>query len=265
MKGPRMQSSSPVRPSLSWWIVSAPLLVFLAIPLFALLIQTRPVDFLSSLSDPLVYQAIGLSLKTSFLALALTVLLGTPLAFLLAHRTFRFRRLLDALIDLPMVLPPAVAGVALLMAFGRNGLFGQLLGVQIPFTEAAVVMAQIFVAAPLYVRAAIIGFERIDYTLEEAALLDGATTFSVFRYVTLPVSGPALLGGAALTWARALGEFGATIIFAGNLQGKTQTMPLAIYLGFELDTQLALTLSALLLAISFIVLVLLRQTLKPEA
>ncbi|MEM8484423.1 MAG: ABC transporter permease [Bacteroidota bacterium] len=260
-----MTGSSPLRIGLSWWIMGIPLLIFLAIPLVALLLQTNLDTLIQNLLQPQVYQALWLSLKTSFLSLLVTVTLGTPLAFLLAHRTFPFKRLVDTLVDLPMVLPPAVAGVALLMAFGRNGLIGQYLGVQIPFTQLAVVMAQVFVAAPLYVRAAIIGFNRMDRDLEEAAILDGAQTRDVMRYVTLPVTGPALLGGAALTWARALGEFGATIIFAGNLQGRTQTMPLAIYLGFELDTSMALTLSVLLLAGSFLVLFLLRRTLTPDA
>jgi molybdate transport system permease protein len=147
------------------------------------------------------------------------------------------------------------------MAFGRNGLAGSYLdafGVQIPFTQVAVVMAQAFVAAPLFVRAAIIGISGIEGELEESAVLDGADTWQVMRYVTLPLAGPALLGGAILTWARALGEFGATIIFAGNLPGRTQTMPLAIYLGFELDLGVALTLSILLMGTSFLVLVLVR-------
>jgi molybdate transport system permease protein len=155
--------------------------------------------------------------------------------------------------------------VALLIAFGRRGLVGSLLydfGVQIPFTTVAVIMAQMFVAAPLYVRAAIIGLAGIDEDLEDAALIDGASTRQVLRYVTLPLTCPALLGGAVLTWARALGEFGATIIFAGNLPGRTQTMPLAIYLGFELDLSVALTLSALLMGASFLVLVLVRYVLR---
>lgn len=254
---------SPLRLGPSWWLMGLPMLVFLAIPLIALLRQTSLTELAANLVQPPVYEAIWLSLKTSLLSLIITVLLGTPLAFLLARRAFPLRRLADTLIDLPMVLPPAVAGVALLMAFGRNGLAGQYLGIQIPFTQLAVVMAQVFVSAPLYIRAAIIGFNRVDRNLEDAAVLDGAATHDVLRYITLPVTGPALLGGAALAWGRALGEFGATIIFAGNLQGRTQTMPLAIYLGFELDTSLALTLSALLLVLSFLILLLFRRTLTP--
>ena len=238
-----------------------PLLGFLVFPLIALLLQNEPLDLAGNLQNPAAHQAIWLSIKTSFISLVITVILGTPLAFVLARRTFPLRKVVDTLIDLPMVLPPAVAGVALLIAFGRNGLFGQFLlnlGIQIPFTQTAVIMAQIFVAAPLFVRSAIVGIKRVEDELEEAALLDGATTWQVLRFVTLPIARPAFLGGAVLTWARALGEFGATIIFAGNLPGITQTMPLAIYLGFELDMNVALTLSTILMGISFLILALLR-------
>lgn len=244
-----------------WTVLSLPLIGFLLIPLVALLIRTSPAALGENLGQPEVTQAIVLSLKTSLLATLATVLLGTPVALLMARRQFRFQRALDTLIDLPMVLPPAVAGVALLMAFGRGGLIGSVLadwGLQVTFTPVAVVMAQAFVAAPLYVRSAIIGFSGIEPELEDAALLDGASTWQVVRYVTLPLARSALIGGAVLTWARALGEFGATIIFAGNLPGRTQTMPLAIYIGFELDLGMALTLSAILMGISFVALILIR-------
>jgi molybdate transport system permease protein len=168
---------------------------------------------------------------------------------------------LDTLIDLPMVLPPAVAGIALLLAFGRRGLFGQYLndmGIDIAFTQTAVVLAQLFVAAPFYVKAAAVGFAAIDQELEQAAALDGANGWQIFRLITLPLAWTALLGGAVMTWARALGEFGATIIFAGNFPGRTQTMPLAIYLGFELDLNIALTLAVILLAVSFLVLLVIK-------
>jgi molybdate transport system permease protein len=163
------------------------------------------------------------------------------------------------------VLPPAVAGIALLMVFGRRGLLGAPLadlGLSIPFTTAAVVMAQCFVSAPYYVKAAAAGFAGVDRELEHAAALDGAGPAQVFRYITAPLSWPALFGGAVMTWARALGEFGATIIFAGNLPGRTQTMPLAIYIGFERDLDIALTLSAILLVISFAVLALVKGLLR---
>jgi len=169
---------------------------------------------------------------------------------------------LDVLVDLPIVLPPSVAGIALLMAFGREGLFGDwlnILGVSIPFTTAAVIMAQIFVSAPFFVRSARIGFAAIDPQLNEAAKVEGASTWHVFRLIMLPLASRALMTGVILSWTRSLGEFGATLLFAGNLEGKTQTMPLAIYVGFEQGLGIALVLSVVLLAVSFILLVLLRR------
>ena len=259
-----MPHRSALRIGPTWWFMSLPLLAFFLLPLVALLIQNTPREVLARLAHPQVYQAIGISLKTSSIALCITLLLGTPLALVLARHDFPSRKAIDTLIDLPMVLPPAVAGVALLIAFGRTGLIGQHLvdlGIQIPFSQTAVIMAQVFVSAPLFVRSAILGIARIDEDLEEAALLDGATTWEVLRHVTFPIVWPALLGGAVLTWARALGEFGATIIFAGNLPGLTQTMPLAIYIGFEIDMDVALTLSVILMGTSFCLLGLLRYVL----
>jgi molybdate transport system permease protein len=174
---------------------------------------------------------------------------------------------IDTLIDIPTVLPPAVAGVALLMTFGRRGLLGGALdtaGIHIPFTTVAVVMAQTFVAAPFYIKAATIAFADIDAELEQAASLDGADGWQAFRYVILPLAWVALLSGSVMTWARALGEFGATIIFAGNFPGRTQTMPLAIYLGFELNLDTALTLSVILVGTSFLVLMLVKGILHRE-
>ena len=250
-------------------LLSAPLLLFLALPLLALIVRAAPVDLLTNLFDPEVAQAIWLSMATTTTTLTLTLALGTPVAFLLARRRFRGRAALDTLIDLPIVLPPLVAGIALLLAFGRRGLLGQhfsVIGIDIAFTQTAVVMAQLFVAAPFFVKAATAGFANVDREIEYAAALDGASGFQAFRLITIPLSGAALLAGATMTWARALGEFGATIIFAGNFPGRTQTMPLAIYLGFELELNRALTLSAILLLASFLVLfvvkVLLRQRLQ---
>lgn len=247
-----------------WWPLSLPLLFFLLLPLLALLLRISPGQVWANLSEPVVYRAILLSLKTSTLAAGLTVLMGTPLAYLLARRTFPFKRALETLVDLPMVLPPAVAGVALLVAFGRRGLLGSALGglgLDIAFTQVAVVLAQMFVAAPLFVRAAALGFASVAPELEDAARLDGASSWQTFRYVTLPLARGGLLSGAVLTWARALGEFGATIIFAGNFPGRTQTMPLAIYIGFELDLSVALTLSVILMGFSFLTLLLVRRAL----
>jgi molybdate transport system permease protein len=163
--------------------------------------------------------------------------------------------------DLPTVLPPAVAGIALLMTFGRNGLVGGWLadaGISITFTQTAVIMAQTFVAVPLFIKSAAIGFSAIDPELRQAASLDGAGRWQIFRHVILPLSWASILSGAVLTWARALGEFGATIIFAGNLPGRTQTMPLAIYLGFEYDLQSALSLAVILVGLSFLALMLVK-------
>lgn len=239
------------------WLLSAPLIIFLLIPLFALVLRLSPATILGHLFQPQVAQAIGLSMATTSLTLLITLIVGTPVGYLLGRKDFRGRQLVDTLIDLPMVLPPAVAGIALLLAFGRRGLFGQYLndvGITIAFTQTAVVLAQLFVAAPFYVKAAAAGFESIDPEIEQAAALDGANWAQVLGWITLPLARTALLGGAVMTWARALGEFGATIIFAGNFPGRTQTMPLAIYLGFELELNVALTLSVILLAASFLVL-----------
>jgi molybdate transport system permease protein len=234
------------------------MLAFLLLPLIALILASSPAEVSAALQTPAARQAIRLSLVTSLTSTALALLLGSPVAWLLARRRFRGRAALDALIDLPMVLPPAVAGIALLMAFGRRGLIGSFfsdLGIEVVFTPVAVVLAQLFVAAPFYMRAATTAFGRVHHDLEEAAMLDGASRGGVFRYITLPLTAAGLAGGAVMTWARALGEFGATIIFAGNLPGRTQTMPLAIYLGFELDLTVALAMATLLLAVAFGVLV----------
>lgn len=223
------------------------------LPVVALVLGVRPADVVTRLGSPVVTEAITLSLTTTGVTVLLAVLFGTPLGYFLARRRFPGRAVADTVVDLPMVLPPSVAGVALLMAFGRRGLFGEALsgaGIEVAFTQTAVVLAQLFVAAPYFVRAAAGAFARVDRDLEEAASLDGASAWGVFRYVTLPMVLPAMLGGAVMTWARALGEFGATIIFAGNFPGRTQTMPLAIYMGFEIDLGVALTLSAVLLAVS---------------
>jgi molybdate transport system permease protein len=245
------------RQTLPLLLVSLPMLLFLVLPLAALLVRVEPAALLANLVDPAAAQAIVLSMTTTLVATGIGIMLGTPLAYLLARRRFRGKVALDTLIDLPMVLPPSVAGIALLLAFGRRGLLGQYLddvGVQIAFSQTAVVLAQVFVAAPFYVKAAIAAFAGVDREIEQAAQIDGAAPLGVFRFVTLPLAWTTLFGGAVMTWARALGEFGATIIFAGNYPGRTQTMPLAIYLGFELEFGLALTLSVILLGTSFLVL-----------
>jgi molybdate transport system permease protein len=244
---------------------SLPLLLFLALPLVALVLRVSPANVLANVLDRTVAQAIGLSMVTTSITTVVTIAAGTPIAYLLARRRFRGWAAVDTLIDLPMVLPPSVAGIALLVAFGRRGLLGPVLtdlGIEVAFTQAAVVLAQTFVAAPFYVKAAMVGFAGVERELEQAAALDGASGRQVFRYVTLPLSGTALVGGAVMTWARALGEFGATIIFAGNFPGRTQTMPLAIYLGFEMELNVALTLAVILLALSFAVLFVVKGVLR---
>ncbi len=240
-------------------IPSAILVLFLVVPLAAMV--WRAVE---EGRDPgaaavtTLRQALVLSLVTSLVSLGIIVALGIPLAYLLARRRFPGIRLIDTLVDLPIVLPPAVAGLALLMAFGRRGIAGQWLaevGIALPFTTPAVVLAQVFVAVPFFVRAAKGGFVRIDRDLEEAAADLGATPWRVFWRVTLPLARPALTAGAVLAWARALGEFGATIMFAGNLPGVTQTMPLAIYGRYGAgDLQAALLLALVLLAASLAIL-----------
>ena len=244
-----------------WKLLALPLLLFIATPLIALFLRTSLIDIFKNLNQTQVIQAVKLSLFTSLTTTVVTIIAGTPVAYLLAQPRFRFSRIIDTLIDLPTVLPPSVAGVALLMAFGRKGLLGPILaplGINLPFTLAAVIMAQTFIAAPFYVKAAAIGFASIDLELKQAAALDGANRWQVFRFVSLPLSWMALLSGSVMTWARALGEFGATIIFAGNFPGRTQTMPLAIYIGFEIDLNVALTLSIILVCFSFLTLIIVK-------
>ncbi len=244
-----------------WKVTIVPYLVFILVPILALLVRASPVEILENLKNEQIHQAIRLSLTTSTVTVLLTLLLGTPVAYYLSHPHLRLHGLVDTLVDLPTVLPPAVAGVALLMAFGRRGLIGSWLlplGIEIPFTPVAVVLAQLFIAAPLYIKTAAVGFSNIDWELKKAAALDGANRWQTFRFVVAPNGLNALLSGSALTWARALGEFGATIIFAGNFPGRTQTMPLAIYIGFEIDLNVALTLAVILIGISFAVLLFLK-------
>lgn len=210
-------------------------------------------DLLAVLGRPMVVAALRLSLLTTTLSLGLTLLLGTPVAYLLARYRFPGRTLLDSLIDLPIVLPPAVAGLGLLMAFGRRGLFGpalEALGLTLSFTTAAVVVAQTFVAAPFYVRAARAAFLAVDQELERVAHTLGVSAWATFWRVTVPVALPGLVSGALMSWARALGEFGATIMVAGSFPGRTQTMPLAIYAALESDLEAALALAALLVLVS---------------
>ncbi len=253
--------------SLALLAATLPLVAFLVLPLLVLLGRTAAAGRLGEyLASPLVVAALRLSLLTTLITVALTVALGTPIAYLLARYRFPGRAAVDTLLDLPMVLPPAVAGVALLMTLGRRGLLGPALAaldVEVGFTTAAVVLAQLFIAAPFYVKAAKQGFAAVDPALEQAAAIAGASSLETFRHVTLPLALPALLGGLVMAWARALGEFGATIMFAGNFLGTTQTMPLAIYTAMERDVGAALALASILVVVSFAVLLGVKALLRP--
>jgi len=242
-------------------IAAALLTGALALPVVALVLRSEPGALLGRMAQPGVLEALRLSLITSVAATALVVVLGTPLAWLLASRAFPGRRAVEVLVQLPMVLPPTVAGVALLLAFGRMGIAGRafaLAGLTLPFTTLGVVVAQAFMAAPFYVLAARAGFASVDRRLIEAARAARADEGHAFRRIVLPLAAPTLAAGMAMTLARALGEFGATITFAGNLPGVTRTLPLAVYLALQTDLDAAITLSVLLLVMSVALLVALR-------
>ena len=246
-------------------VASAALLLLLGLPSLVLLLRALDPALLPSFLEPVVVEALRLSFMTTGVSLALTLLFGTPLAYLLARFDFRGRALLDALMDLPLVLPPVVAGVMLLLVIGRRGLLGAPLaelGLSLPFTSVAVVLAQLFVAAPLYVRTMKGGFGRYTGDLEAAAVTLQASRWRTFWRVTLPLTWPSFIEGCVLSWTRALGEFGATIVVAGSLAGRTQTMPLAIYAALERDLDAALALSALLATLAFALLLLFRLTLE---
>ncbi|HEU0192867.1 MAG TPA: ABC transporter permease [Gaiellales bacterium] len=228
---------------------------FLALPLIAIFTQG---SLREGLRQPGAWTALKISFETSAISLALMVVFGTPIAYLLATTEFVGKTLLTTLFELPLVLPPAVAGLGLLMAFGRFGLVGSelsALGIELPFTKAAVVMAMTFVACPLYMRQAISAFAAIDPDLLDASRTLGGGPARTFLRVAVPVASPGLGAGGVLAWARAVGEFGATILFAGSLAGVTETAPVAIYLGFAQSLDQALALGALLIAVSAIVLV----------
>ncbi|MBI1369000.1 MAG: molybdate ABC transporter permease subunit [Planctomycetes bacterium] len=250
----------------SWtWLLGLPLLALLLIPLAAL-IARAPVHLLHHyLSDSDTLTIITLSLTTSTAATLLAVVFGTPLALVMTRRQFAGRRVLEVLMEMPIVLPPTVAGLALLLAFGRFGLLGpwlDKLGIEVAFTTAAVIMAQAFVASPFYIKAAMVSLSEVDATLEDSARNLGASGTRVFWRVTLPLAWRGILGGATLCWARALGEFGATIIFAGNFPGRSRTMPIAVYLGFETDLKQAIALAVILMTCSFAGLMLVRSLLE---
>jgi molybdate transport system permease protein len=222
------------------------MLGLLALPLVALVSASSPAQVLDGFRDPLVAPALWLSARTTLVSLGVVVGLGTPLAWWLSVAPARLAKPVEVLVDLPIVVPPAVMGIALLQAFGRNGLLGPALdavGLQVAFSSAAVVLAQVVVSAPFYVQSAAAAFRRVDPDLLIVARTLGQSSSGAFARVALPLALPGLVGGAALAWARALGEFGATLLFAGNLPGTTQTMPLAIYAALESDVLVAVALS----------------------
>ena len=253
----RLDSSRPLA------AVAVAAAVVLGLPIAALVARALlDGSLVATAGLPVVADALVLSLVTTTASVVLMVVAGTPLALLLARRRFRGSVLLETVIDLPIVLPPSVAGLALLLLLGRNGVLGpalRALGIELPFTTAAVVIAQSFVAAPLFIRSARNGFAGVDHDLEDAARVDGAGELELFARVTVPLAGAALAAGLVMAWARALGEFGATIMFAGNVEGHTQTLPLVVYSEFQagnLDTSVAA--SSILVLAAFGVLVAVR-------
>ncbi|MEI6104957.1 MAG: ABC transporter permease [Methanothrix sp.] len=236
-------------------------MTFIALPVVALFLKSPPETILRSLHDPVVMDALRLSLTTSTITTIIVVVMGTPIAYVSARFNFFGKELADSLIDLPVIMPPAVAGIALLMAFGRMGIVGQhlnALGISIAFTTLAVIIAQVFVSSPFYIRQARTSFEDVDLAYENAARTLGASRVYTFFHVILPIAMNGLISGAIMAFARSLGEFGATIMFAGNFQGRTQTMPLAIYTAMQGDLDVSLCLAIILVAISFVVIVLVK-------
>jgi len=232
-------------------------LLFLTLPLLALIIRALDSRAWEGAPGSAIPDAIYLSLISTLVTIALTIAFGTPLAYLLARHNFPLKRIVNVIIELPIVLPPAVAGLALLVTFGRRGLLGPALddlGISIPFTMAAVIMAQTFVAAPFYIRSAVVGFQGVPKEIEDAAKVDGADEVRLFTHITLPMTSRSLGAGLILSWARALGEFGATILFAGSLQGRTQTMPLLIYNVIERDINAAIWTGLILIALALVAL-----------
>ncbi len=237
--------------------------VFLGLPVLALVMRALLGGVFASVAgSSALLAALALSLGTTAVSLVITVVVGLPLAFVLARRRFRGKWLVETVIDLPIVLPPSVAGLALLLVFGRRGLLGSAMdsvGIAIAFTTVAVIMAQVFVSAPFFIRSARAGIASVDRDLEDAARVDGASERQLFRQVTMPLAGPALAAGLVMSWARAMGEFGATIMFAGSVEGRTQTLPLLVYSEFgagNLDTSIAA--AAILVLAAFGVLVAVR-------
>lgn len=238
--------------------LGSPLPALILVALLALVLATNPAQLARQLAEPGPREAMLVSLRTSLISLALVVGCGLALAWVGLRAPRGVRSVLDLVVTLPALLPPSVAGLALLLAFGRQGWLGPWLGslgLAVAYTPVAVVMAQVLVSTPFFVREATNGFQTIEPDLIHAARLDGAGPAQLAWCVTLPLAAPFFATGATLAWARALGEFGATILFAGNLQGRTQTMPLAIYLGFQTSLEEAKSLAVLLLVFAVAALV----------
>ena len=241
-------------------LLAGAFVIFLGLPIVTLVARSAAEGVLGSTAgSSAVLAALGLSLATSLAALLVTIVVGLPLAVVLARRPFPGKWLVEAMVDLPIVLPPAVAGLALLLVLGRRGLLGGVLdqaGVEIAFTTIAVVVAQVFVSAPFFVRSARAGIAAVDRDLEDAARVDGASEPRLFWAVTIPLAAPALAAGLVMSWARALGEFGATIMFAGNVVGRTQTLPLVVYSEFQagdLDASIAAAATLVVAALGVLV------------
>jgi molybdate transport system permease protein len=242
-------------------LVSSPILVLVLGAIVALCISTSPNEVFTQLHQPAVQDALLLSLRTTLASLVIIVLCGTPLALLIRRRSGWLGTSIEFLITLPAIMPPSVAGLALLLAFGRRGLIGASLdhwGIKLGFTTIAVIMAQTLVATPFYVREAANAFQALQPSVLESARLDGATPLQLLNRIMVPGAAPFLITGAILAWARALSEFGATILFAGSLQGVTQTLPIAIYIGFETNISQAKAIALILLVVAAVTLILLR-------
>ena len=240
-----------------------PILLLLTLPIGALVASTTPSGIAHALKDPMFAPALLLSVQTSLVGLILTVLMGTPLAWVIAASSKKTQRLLSLIVDLPIVLPPAVVGISLLYVLGIKGFLGQHLhyfGLSIPFSSAAVVLAQVSVSSPFYIQAAQNAFKRINPELILMAQTLGYSPFKVFLKVILPLSAPGLISGAAMALARSLGEFGATLLFAGNLPGTTQTVPLAIYTALESDIEVAMAFSLFLVICTIVLLAVLKSS-----
>jgi molybdate transport system permease protein len=241
---------------------------FISLPMISLILWTANENAWYAMAAPEAREALLLSIRTTFISMLIIITVGTPAAYVLARAEFPGKRAVDSLIDIPAVLPPSAAGIALLLTFGRFGLVGQYLevfGITVSFTTAAVVIAEVFVAAHFYVRQAAVGFAQVRRDVEEAAMVDGASRYFVFTRVTVPLAFPALVAGAVMAWARALGEFGGTIIFAGSFPGVTQTIPLAIFAARESNFDAAVALSVLVLGFAFTVILVARFLLGKAA